>query len=522
MAEPPKTRQELYDRIRSSSKDQVVLEEMIRLGFWSSGETPADPMDEAARVAELERKIRSLQTDVARTRNVEALRAELRRRRLLEARARRAETARRREQRRRDRAAAWAARKEREILYLGAGMSGALSRAAPAKALAPGLPALPDPAALARAAGVTVGALRFLAFHRAVSATTHYRRFCIPKKAGGVREISAPLPRLKSLQRWILRELLSRVPVHDAAHGFVPGRSIVTNAAPHVGRRVVVNFDLKDFFPTIGFPRVWGLFRSLGYPPGTATVLALICTEPEVEEVEVDGRRWFVHRSARWLPQGSPCSPVITNLICRRLDQRLSGLARRHGFAYTRYADDLTFSGDPEALGTLLGAVRAIVEDEGFRLHPDKTHVMRRAGRQEVTGLVVNDRVGVPRRFLHRFRAVLHQVEVSGPEGRSFGASADVNASLLGFAAFVKMVDPARGDRLLAEARRVTGWTKAPPRPPPTEPTPDRAASAPPEAAPAPPPPVTAPVPGTPGPAAPAGEGAPEAPPPRWWEFWKW
>ncbi len=512
-AGPPKTRQELYDRIRSSSKDEVVLEEMVRLGFWSVEATPAEPGSEASRIAELERKVRSLGTEVARTRNVEAIKAELRRRRMAEAKARRDETKRRREERRAQRARDWAARKERELLWLGPGMSGALSRTASERPLLPGLPALPDAAALAKAAGVPLGAIRFLAFHRAVSATTHYRRFAIPKKTGGTRLISAPLPRLKALQRWVLDHLLAKVPVHDAAHGFVPGRSIVTNAAPHVGKRVVVNFDLQDFFPTVRFPRVWGLFRSLGYPPGTATVLALVCTEPDVDEVELDGKRWFVHRSERKLPQGSPCSPAITNLLCRRLDQRLTGLARKHGFTYTRYADDLTFSGEPEALSTLLGAVRAIVEDEGFRLHPQKTHVMRKTGRQEVTGLVVNDRVGVPRRFLRRFRAVLHQVKVHGPESRSFGPSPDVYASLMGFAAFVVMVDPEKGAPLLAEARAVAGWTKAPPRPPPPAPAPASTATA------------TAPTPATA--TAPADGPAPEAgaagdAKPKWWEFWKW
>jgi RNA-directed DNA polymerase len=506
---PPATRQELYDRIRTSSKDEVVLQEMIRLGFWDADLTPADPADEQARITQLERRVRALGTEAARTRSVDAIKAELKRRRMADARARRQLTAERREERRRQKALAWAARKERELLWLGPGVSGTLSAAVSSEGdprpLHAGIPPLPDPAAVAAAAGVTVGALRFLTFHRGVSATTHYRRFLIPKKTGGTRRISAPLPRLKALQRWVLQEVLSKVPVHDAAHGFVPGRSIVTNAQPHVGRRVVVNFDLQDFFPTITYPRVWGLFRSLGYPPATCTVLALATTEPLVDEIQLDGRRWFVHRSERHLPQGSPCSPVITNLLCRRLDQRLTGLARKLGMTYTRYADDLTFSGDPDALSTLLGAVRAIVLDEGFRLNAKKTHVMRRAGRQEVTGLVVNDRVGVPRRFLRRHRAVLFQVRRDGPAGKKFGASSDVVASLLGFAAFAAMVDP-DGVALLEETRAAVGWTRKPPRPPPPPPPPP-APEPPPAAAAAPPP---------------AEPEPPPKPAAKWWEFWKW
>ena len=145
--------------------------------------------------------------------------------------------------------------------------------------------------------------------------------------------------------------------MHEAAHGFVAGRSIVTNAACHVGRDVVVNLDLKDFFPTLTWLRVRGLFQSLGFSPEASTIFSLLCTEAETDEIVLDGQRLYVQRSGRRLPQGSPCSPAITNLVCTRLDQRLSGLARKLGYTYTRYADDLTFSGSPERVSTLLKVV---------------------------------------------------------------------------------------------------------------------------------------------------------------------
>lgn len=347
----PNTKQELYDRIRGSSKDEVVLEEMIRMGFWpDAGAVPEDPGDELRRIGELERRLQALAVAGTRMQDLTVAKAELHKRRLTAAREKRVVTKRLREERREQRAKAWADRKRREILYLGDGVSTDLGKRE--GKVRPGLPELHDGAAIAKAMGITVGQLRFLSFHRRVSATTHWRRFLIPKKTGGLRKISAPMPRLKQAQHWVLHEILEKLPTHDAAHGFVAGRSIVTNARPHIGRQVVVNLDLKDFFPTVSWIRVRGLFRSFGYSLEASTVLALLCTEAEVDEVEIDGKRWFVHRSApdaapgtiaRFLPQGSPCSPAITNLICVRLDQRLTGLARKLGFTYTRYADDLTF-----------------------------------------------------------------------------------------------------------------------------------------------------------------------------------
>lgn len=494
------TRQELYDRIREGSKDTVIVEEMVRLGFWQLGSLPEDPAEDLLRIAELERKVRAIATENSRLQNIDAMKAALHKRRLATARAKREETKARREARRVARAKAWTDRKATEILYLGEGASGNLGKRD--SKVKPGLPDLADAAALAKAMGISVGALRFLAFHRKVSPTTHYKRFHIAKKSGGKRLISAPLPRLKAVQHWILRSIVSKVPIHAAAHGFVPGRSIVTNAAAHLGRKVVVNFDLENFFPTLTYARVRGLFASFGYSPEASTILGLLCTEADVEEVEIDGKRYYVHTSERHLPQGSPCSPAITNAVCLRLDQRLTGLARKLGFTYTRYADDLTFSGDPDRVNALLGAVHAIVEDEGFKVNTKKTHIMRRAGRQEVTGIVVNDKLGVPRRFVHRWRAVLFQVAKDGVEGKRFGASDDVAASLIGFAAFVSMVDPTKGKVMLEDARRITGYVP-PKRPPPS-----------------PPPPAAPDVAVEPTPAAAEAPGEPTTP--KWWEFWKW
>ena len=167
-----------------------------------------------------------------------------------------------------------------------------------------------------------------------------------PRRPAACDASRPPRPPWAAPSAWVFDEILRRLEPEPQAHGFVPGRSIVTNAASHTGKAVVCNLDLKDFFPSITFRRVKGLFRKLGYGEHVATLLALLCTEPPRVPVELDGKTYHVALGARVLPQGACTSPAITNALCRRLDRRLDGLARRHGFAYTRYADDLTFSGD--------------------------------------------------------------------------------------------------------------------------------------------------------------------------------
>ena len=314
------------------------------------------------------------------------------------------------------------------------------------------LPPLDSPQQLAEALGLTVPQLRWLAYHREAATRVHYRRFVIPKRGGGERAIWAPLPKLKAAQHWILRNVVEKLPVHGAAHGFLPGRSIVTNAAAHTGARAVVKVDVKDFFPTVTLPRVKGVFRKAGYREQVATLLALLCTESPREVVELDGQTYYVALGPRCLPQGAPTSPALTNTLCLRLDRRLAGLAAKLGYRYTRYADDLTFSlpeghkGKPR-LGALLGLVRRVVEAEGFRPHPDKTRVARRGGRQRVTGLVVNGAgpPRAPRALRRRLRAAAHNLKQGKPlpEGESV-------ARLAGYAAYVNMTDARLGGALLA------------------------------------------------------------------------
>ena len=390
------TRAQLYERVRNSSKQEVVLTEMQRLGFWPPDSI--EPTVEATlirRETELTLALQQLGSELSGLRDPVAALKAMRKERMARSRAKHEETRLRRALERFERAKSWQERGQHEILYLGAGVSAGLGKVESdaGKLAASKLPVLHQAAELAAALGVSLSELRFLAFERRVSRISHYRRFAMPKKTGGERIISAPMPRLKRAQYWVLDNVLARAPLHQAAHGFVPGRSIVSNAAPHVGQAVVINLDLKNFFPSISMPRIKGVFRQLGYGEQIATILALLCTEAPTDEVKVDGETFYVAHGSRALPQGAPSSPALTNILCRRLDARLQACAAKLGYRYTRYADDLTFSGDESVrklAGKLLWRAKQIVIDEGLTPHPDKQHVMRSAQRQMVTGIVVN------------------------------------------------------------------------------------------------------------------------------------
>jgi retron-type reverse transcriptase len=282
----------------------------------------------------------------------------------------------------------------------------------------------------------------------------------VPKKSGGTRTLSAPHRTLADAQQWILDNIVGRLPVETSAHGFLPRRSILTNAQPHCRKAVVVNLDLENFFPAITFPRVRRVFEKVGYSPAVATILALLCTECPRRVVEYDGKVYHVALGPRGLPQGACTSPGLSNQVARRLDRRLAGLATKLGLTYTRYADDLTFSGNGELqnrVGYLLARVRHIAQDEGFAINGQKTRILRRNTVQEVTGLVVNDRPGVNRREVRRLRAILHRARFEGLERQNRQNHPHFVSWLRGKIAYVSMVRPEVGARLREELMRLLG-----------------------------------------------------------------
>jgi hypothetical protein len=286
----------------------------------------------------------------------------------------------------------------------------------------------------------------------------HYAYAFAPKKSGPPRLIEAPKPRLKAMQRRILRDILDAVPVHGCAHGFVAGRSCLSSAHVHAGEAVVVAADLKDFFLTTPLRRVHGMFRSLGYPWAVARLLTGLCaasTPPSVFSTLPESRRhdWLTRKAyeSPHLPQGAPTSPALANLAARQLDVRLHGLAGSFHANYTRYADDLAFSGDEQfarRIGSFLAAVADIARDEGYRLNERKTRIMRRAGRQRVTGLVVNDHLNVARADYDRLKATLHNCAKNGAQAENRDGHPDFRAHLEGRVVWVENVNRVRGERL--------------------------------------------------------------------------
>jgi hypothetical protein len=236
---------------------------------------------------------------------------------------------------------------------------------------------------------------------------------------------------------------------------------------------VVATFDLAQFFPSIGLARIHGIFRTLGYPWAVARRLAGLCTTVTPAAVFLrlpDAQRldWRVQAlyGVPHLPQGAPTSPALANLLAWRLDRRLHGLARAAGANYTRYADDLAFSGDADfarGLGRFGKAVATIVQEEGFCLNAAKTRIMPRSTRQRVTGIVVNEHCNVGRTEFDTLKAMLHNCAVAGPAGQNRADVPDFRSHLEGRVAWVEQVNRPRGAKLRVLFERID-WGAGTPR----------------------------------------------------------
>jgi len=275
----------------------------------------------------------------------------------------------------------------------------------------------------------------------------HYRYAWLPH-----RLIEAPKPRLRAVQRHLLDALVGLLPVHAAAHGFVPGRSAHTFAAVHAGQSTVVRVDLAAFFSSITAPRIYGLFRTAGYPEPVAHALTALCTTRTPADIlrhAPDRTRAALLRQPH-LPQGAPTSPALANLCAYRLDRRLSGLASRFDVTYGRYGDDLAFSGAigvPEAR-RLAVQVEKVVAAEGFRPNAAKTRIRGRGDRQRLAGLVVNAHPAAPREDYDLLRAILHDAARHGLDAANRDGHPDFEAHLRGRVAWISHRHPSRGDKL--------------------------------------------------------------------------
>ena len=291
----------------------------------------------------------------------------------------------------------------------------------------------------------------------------HYHYLLRPKRSG-IRLIESPKSRLKEVQRRILSAILDRIPSHPAVHGFVKGRSIQTFAAPHVGRRVVLRMDLENFFPSFPGARIQSFFRTAGYPEPVADLLGGLTTNSVPQSVwsDVAGQTdlslgpeeiWELRTmyARPHLPQGAPTSPSLANLCAYRIDCRLNGLARSAGAAYTRYADDLAFSGGESFYRSVDGfATRAaaILIEEGFTVQYRKTRIMRRSTRQHLAGLVTNQRLNVRREDYDLLKAILTNCIRHGPATQNRDHRPHFREHLAGRIAFIESIHPEKGIRL--------------------------------------------------------------------------
>ncbi|HEX8833150.1 MAG TPA: reverse transcriptase domain-containing protein [Abditibacteriaceae bacterium] len=441
-------------------REEFQLREMERLGFW-----PPDPdtaqKTEAARselkvisekVAPLCKHERELQQEISQAGNVQAMLAEIRTQRIERVKRERAERKIKRAQEKLERAEKDKAWRAQTLPHLGRDVSRGLNYEGGdvEKLRLAGLPLLQSAEDIAQAMEISTTQLAWLTYHRAAAPLDHYHHFKIPKKSGGLRSISAPKSQLRAAQSWLLENVLTPVPVHEAAVAFRPGLNIADNARRHAGSTAILRIDLKDFFPSITFVRVKKMFERLGFNEGVSSIFALICTEAPRVELSLDGQKHYVAVTQRFLPQGACTSPAITNILCHRLDKRLSAAARKMGFVYTRYADDLIFSssGSRPHVSAMRDLATKVVTDERFTVNDDKTSVMRPRSRQTVTGLVVNsqnsqDGQGAPRvsrRDIRNFRAFLHQYEKQGREAMTEKLGQDSLAYARGYLSFIHMV----------------------------------------------------------------------------------
>jgi hypothetical protein len=294
------------------------------------------------------------------------------------------------------------------------------------------------------------------------SRTEHYRHGWQAKpKSGRFRLIESPKVLLKFAQRQVLRKILRAIPPHEAAMGFRPGCSVRDFVEPHTGKEIMLRFDLEDFFPSITAARVLQIFLTAGYPETVARALTRLTTHSTLQSV-LDEKTlpWAENRrlATPHLPQGAPTSPALANLSAFRLDCRLGSLAKAAGADYSRYADDLLFSGGPDfahqarRFEVLVGA---IIIEEGFRPNHHKTRVLRQGQKQHAAGLVLNEKPNIDRREFDHLKAILTNCVHHGPASQNRDNHPEFSAHLKGKLAWIRFIHPGKGEKLQSIFERI-------------------------------------------------------------------
>lgn len=299
------------------------------------------------------------------------------------------------------------------------------------------------------------------------SASSYYKYFAIKKRRGGLRRIMSPYSELRDVQTWIKENILDKIELPNCVKAFVKGRNIKENAKMHEGRKYILKVDITNFFESIGVRQVYVAFRKMGYDRSVAAWLANLCTAKiedykyEQLEDQEEIQKLFndlYHKSEPFLVQGAPTSPSLANIICNRMDKRMMGLANKHGFTYSRYADDMTFSADKKDRLPKVSMIRKIVETEGFHLNDEKIELLHEGNRQIVTGLLVDNHVRVPGRYKKDIKRHIHFcLKYGGREhfhriapGKAFGKE-----WLAGRIRYIHSVEPETAKKLWAEFERI-------------------------------------------------------------------
>ncbi len=478
------TKAEYRNLVNNMGKKEFTFLKMQEYGFWPSNlptpyerqqnETEQDfknrklLLDEFQKLSEkisnlyqekeeIEKKLSHLKKEYQGTWDYERIRAAVAQEIMKESIARRAEKKAERERQKQLKSEAWNKRKAETIVFIGKGYSNLLAKKETdiQKLKENQIPVIETDHELAELLQIDYQTLRYLVYHRDVITFDNYYRFDIPKKSGGTRHIAAPKAQLKAAQKQILEQILQKIEVSDLSHGFIKSRSVLTSAkSHHTSPDLLINIDLENFFPTITFERVRGLYQSFGYSGYIASLLAMLCTYCERIPLEIKGEIKYIKTSDRILPQGSPASPMITNIICRNMDKRIYGLCKKLGVTYTRYADDMSFSyiGDTDnfAIGDFLSSIHQIIEAEGFHMKKEKTHILRKNNRQYITGIVINnEEIGVPKKWVKILKASIHNAQKLKDSGGS--VSNTTIHEISGKIAWLKNVNAKRYETIISQ-----------------------------------------------------------------------
>lgn len=482
-------RTDYRQQVKNIGKKEFTLIKMQEFGFWpknlptpyeiQENETPEQYNERKKLLAEydkiikqitvlytekdaINKKLSELKKELDQTWDYEKIRQDVAKKIMQESIARRAKRKKERELLKQQKSLAWQKHKAQNIVFIGKGYSNALhdKKTDQEKLQNLQMPLINDDKQLADFLAIDYNKLRYLVYHRDVVTFDNYHRYNIPKKKGGERNIAAPKTTLKNAQRKILEEILYKIPPSQHTHGFLTQKSVVTNAKSHkTNPELLLTMDIQDFFPTITFQRVKGMFKNFGYSAYISSLLAMICTYCERMPIDVKGVTRYVKTSDRILPQGAPTSPMITNIICLKLDKRLSALANKYGAIYTRYADDMSFSFQQTPttvdIGKILGMVCNITKDEGFDINSNKTRFLRQNNCQCITGIVVNnEQIGVTKKWLKNFRAAIFNLNKL--KSSNTPLPADKINEISGMASWLQSVNPNRYAKIIQQALEIS------------------------------------------------------------------